>query len=43
MEEKFIAAWAANRKKAEELGGTKEPESGRQEYLQSIINSILFK
>ncbi len=29
--------------KAESLGGTKEPESGRQEYLQSIVNSILFK
>ena len=29
--------------KAEALGGTNEPESGRQEYLQSIINSILFK
>ncbi len=27
---------------AEKLGSTKEPKSGRQEYLNSIINSVLF-
>lgn len=25
------------------LGNTKQPESGRQEYLESVVNSILFK
>ena len=29
-------------KVAENLGGTTEPQSGRQEYLQGILNSILF-
>ena len=27
---------------AETLGSTNEPKSGRQEYLNSIINAILF-
>ena len=27
---------------AEKLGRTSEPQSGRQEYLESIINSIMF-
>ena len=27
---------------AEKLGSTKEPQSGRQEYLNSVINSVLF-
>ena len=28
---------------AENLGSTKQPESGRQEYLESILNSVMFK
>ena len=28
---------------AEKLGSTTEPQSGRQEYLEGIINSIMFK
>ena len=27
---------------AENLGKTEEPQSGRQEYLRSILNSVLF-
>ena len=27
---------------AENLGSTKEPQSGRQEYLESIMNNIMF-
>ena len=27
---------------AENLGNTKEPQSGRQEYLESVLNSVMF-
>ncbi len=30
-------------KQAEEMGAPQMPSSGRQEYLQSIVNEILFK
>jgi len=28
---------------AEKLGNTKEPQSGRQEYLNSVVNNVLFR